>query len=83
MITRASGAGKIYVDAGQTATATTSNGASTSVLVPRIVPRQRFFVPRLMLEVYLYASAWTGTQLAAINANEVITVPFDGLPELL
>ena len=78
VITRASGAGKIYVDGVQTATATTSNGASTAAMYLGSYQGSSFIFQGLMSEVYLYASALTGTQLAAINANEVITFPPTG-----
>ena len=77
-VTRASGAGKIFVDGAQTATGSPTNGASTGPLCIGSYQASAFPFHGLISEVYLYPNALTPTQIAAINANEVATFPPTG-----
>ena len=77
-ITRASGSVKIYADGAQTATGTSTNGASTAPMCLGSYQGSSFPFHGLISEVYLYAFALSPTQIADIRANEVLTFPQTG-----
>ena len=80
VLTKASGAVKIYADGAQTGSgsASSTTGASTNPVNIGSLQQNSFQFQGLISEVYLYPSALTPTQIAAINANEVATFPQTG-----
>ena len=79
-VTKASGAVKIYADGVQSGTGSASSTTGTSTNPVNIGSYQQnsFVFQGLISEIYLYPSALTPTQIAAINANEVATFPQTG-----
>gem|GEM_PF-2433202 len=74
IVTRASGAAKVYRNGTQTATGTTANTASPQPLsIGSLVGTLRF--SGLIGEVFLYPSALTPAQITALNANQATAFP--------